>query len=242
MNHCILESKAGLFFIILGILACSLSAPASQPGEIEPATSTQVLPSATVENAQGSGPHLTSSIEMAERDPCLLMTKDLAESVLGQPVDDPILASDSFVASCTYIAIPGEKFATVAVYEGDSAKNHLLNEIAQLQAGCELSITTGEQPATFPPEIEAQRAQSMLDLFKQNLALKEGCWGGQGFFYEQMDTLGANAYTYETFLQGAVIGVATDDAYLTFLVADVNATSEQALEAARELVIGASDQ
>ena len=220
-------------------LACNLATP--QPTQPPPSDNEPMAtaPPAEVDIPTDTAPEAVPSagrVEITELNPCDLVTKGNVEIVLGQSVDEPILASATSVASCTYIAVPGEKFATVAVYEGEHAKNYLLNEISQLQASCELSMSTGEQPTTFLPEVEALRSQSILMLLQQDLALRDDCWKAQGFSYEQVTDLGENVYSYTSFLQGAVIGVATDDAYITFLMADVNATPEQALEAAKKLV------
>ncbi len=237
MNYRSAKMLACMFTLSFVALACSFSTPASPPQEQEPAPPPETEPTVMLENP--SPPASSAAAGMAvitELDPCKLVTQDIAEAALGQPVDDPIKASDTAVVSCTYLAVPGEKYATVAVYEGENAKNYLLNEIAQLQAGCELSMSTGEQPTSFSPEVEALRSQSNLELFKQDLALKEECWGGQGFVYNQLVNLGENVYSYEAFLQGAVVGVATDNAFLTFLIADVSATPEQAQAAAMDLI------
>jgi hypothetical protein len=222
-----------IVFLALAILACTFSAPSSAPEGAEPAVPPEATAATTiVESSPPPESSSVGSIGFTESDPCTLMTKESAETAMGQSVDEPIQASNSAVVSCTYIAVPGEKFVTVAVYEGENAKNYLLNEISQLQAGCELRMSTGEQPTTFPPEVEALRSQSMLDLFLRDLEVQKGCGGS----YAQVTDLGNNAYTFQTFIVGAVIGVATEDAFITFLVGDISMTPERALEAAKGLV------
>lgn len=236
------ENRPAILIILsVVILACNLATPQAAPSNNESAPaptmeSAAMEPTIAVESASSPAPSPEKHIEITELSPCDLVTQANAEIALGQPVDKPILASDTSVTSCTYIAVPGEKFATVAVYEGEHAKNYLLNEIEQLQAGCELNMSTGEQPTTFSSDVESLRSQSILALFQQDLEISSDCWNAHGFSYEQITSLGENAYFFTSFLQGAVIGVATEDAFVTFLVADISATPEQALEMVEELV------
>jgi len=244
-----IQSKNNLIYVIIlsvVMLACNLTTPQSAPSDneaspaptMEPAVVEDTTEESTIEteNVPSSESSPVQYVEITELYPCDLVTQASAEIALGQSVDKPILASDTSVTSCTYIAVPGEKFATVAVYEGVHSKNYLLNEIEQLQADCELTMSTGEQPTTFSSEVEALRSQSILALLQQDLEISSDCWKAHGFSYEQITDLGENVYFFPSFLQGAVIGVATEDAYITFLIADINATPEQALEAVTELV------
>ena len=176
-----------------------------------------------------------SNVVINELDPCKLVTKESAETALGQAVDEPIIAQDATVQSCTYIAVPGERLVMATVYTGDNAKNYLLNEIAQLKNGCDLSYSASthpEQPTPFPPEVETLRSESILDLFIMDLTALEAC----GVSYSQVSDLGDNAYTFQSIFVGATIGVATEDAFVVFVVGDVSVTPGQALEAAIELI------
>ncbi len=220
------------------LMACTSIAP--PPAQVESGSGVQPTAesNAPAENTPPPEQPAAGNVEIVELDPCKLVTKEIAEIVLGQSVAEPILAQDAMVTSCTYIAVPGEKFVTVAVYTGENARNHLLSEIAQLRDGCQLkfSTSTGEgNPTPMPPEVEALRGDPLIDLFLKDLAEQEGCGMSRGT-YSQISELGNNAYTFMTFIQGAVIGVATQNAFVTFLVADIQMTSEQALQAATELV------
>lgn len=216
-------------------LACSLTAPpASSPGSEQTVSATSVSEATVAANATVPTTQFGNRIQITETDPCKLVTKENVEAALGQAVDEPVIAQDATVASCTYIATPGEKFVTVAVYIDENARNHLLNEIAQLQNGCQFSLgTASEQPTPFPPEVEALRTSSIEELFVKDLALQDGCGLGP---YAQLTDLGENAYTGFTFVQGVIIGVATDNAFVTFLVADTNSSHEDALGKAKEIV------
>ena len=230
-----------LMVITVITLACGqIASPAPAP------TVEQVEPTIVVPEATDESPPLPTSppamhVSINELDPCKLVTKENAEAAMGQAVDNPIIAEDETVKSCTYIAVPGERLVTVTVYAGDNAKNYLLNETAQLQNGCELHYSTStnpEQPTPFPLDIEALRSESVLDLFLRDLAALEGC----GLSYSQVPELGDNAYSFQSIFVGATIGVATDDAFVIFIVGDINATSEQALDAAIQLIKRATEQ
>lgn len=241
MNAQSRNKPAILIILSVVLLACNLATPQVTTSNSESASEPTVkpdpiVPTTVVESGPSPAPAPEKYFEITELNPCDLVTQANAEIALGQSVDKPILASDTSVTSCTYIAVPGDKFATVAVYEGEHAKNYLLNEIEQLQAGCELTMSTGEQPTTFSSEVESMRSQSILALFQQDLEISSDCWKAYGFSYEQIAGLGENVYFFTSLLQGAVIGVATEDAYITFLVADISATPEQALEMVKELV------
>jgi hypothetical protein len=222
---------ASLVALIAAVLACGSAPPVSTSDES----------GAPVES--GAGPADTPipaaqavvRLGIPETDPCKLLTKERAESALGQSVGDAIVAQDATVTSCTYLAgAGGEKFATVAIYTGDSAKNHLMNEIAQLQNGCQFSLgTAADQPTPFPAEVESLRAKSIEDLWVQDLGLQQSCGLGP---YSQMADLGENAYEGFAFVQGALIGVADENALATFLIADSGASKEEALSSAKELV------
>jgi hypothetical protein len=224
-----------LLILSASILACTVSGSSTAPDEVA-APAQEITPAETVESEQPPASASGGMVAFADLEACTLVTSQSAEAAFGQPVDGPVRTSDTSVVSCSYFAVPAERFVTVTVYEGEDARNYLLNEITQLQSGCELVLSTGELPTTFPPEVEALRSQSILDLFKQDLSVKSDCWGGQGFKFEQLAELGENVYFYEAFLQGAIIGVATENAFITFLVGDVGAAPEQALEEAKEVV------
>jgi len=150
-------------------------------------------------------------------------------------VDDPIVAQSAAISSCTYVAVPGEKMAMATVWTGENAKNYLIDESAQLQDGCNLHFsasTNPEQPTPFPPDLEALKSESIQDLLIRDLEAQKGCGGS----YSQLPDLGENAYTFQSIFVGAVVGVATDDAYYNFVVGDVGMSPEQALEAAKGLV------
>ena len=231
-------NKAIVLVLVLTVatLACGQIAPPAPTPTIEQVEPTVPLLEATKEESLPSPtapPAMHVSIN--ELDPCKLVTKENAEAAMGQAVDNPIIAEDETVKSCTYIAVPGERLVTVTVYEGDNAKNYLLNETAQLQNGCELHYSTStnpEQPTPFPPDMEALRSESVLDLFLRDLAASEEC----GLSYSQVLELGDNAYSFQSIFIGATIGVATDNAFVIFIVGDINASSEQALDAAIQLI------
>ncbi len=220
--------------------ACSLTAPPiSTPGNKQAPSPTSTVFGPTEESpplpTSSPASDTASNLVISELDPCKLVTKASAEAALGQAVDEPIIAQDATVQSCTYIAVPGERLVTATVYTGDNAKNYLLNEIAQLKNGCDLSFSASthpEQPTPFPPEVETLRSTSIQDLFLMDLVTREGC----GLSYSQVTNLGDNAYTFQSFFVGAVIGVATEDAFVVFVVGDVSVSPEQALDAAIDLV------
>lgn len=219
-------------------LSCSLTAPPVPSGN-EQAAPTVAISVATTE----SPPLSTSSpaasevtnVVINELDPCKLVTKESAETALGLPVDEPFIADEATFRLCMYSAVPGEKMVSVTVFEGENAKNYFLNSSTQLLNGCQMSFTatTRQQtPTPFPPEVEALKVESILDLYLRDLEAWKGCGGS----YAQLADLGDNAYTSQGFIVGAVIGVATEDVYASFLVGDTGMTPEQALEAAKGLV------
>ncbi len=216
------------------ILGCSPNTPAAAPpGDVLIAPS-DVGITPTVESTTPPDTPSAGQVMITQLDPCKLITKEDAASVLGKPVEDAIAAQDISVSSCTYIAVPGKNFVTVAVYEGDKAKNYLINEIAQLQNGCHLGFSTAsQQPTPFPPELEALRGDSIQELLEKDLGLQQDCGLGD---YSNIPELGENAYTYSKWVQGALIGVATEDALYTFLVADTSSPPDEALNQAKGFV------
>ncbi|MCJ7435774.1 MAG: DUF3558 domain-containing protein [Anaerolineales bacterium] len=222
-----------LAILLLTLTSCNLSSPSGpSPALDEPVSvNTQVSDTpSVVENIP-----VARQVEISELDPCKLVTKESAEAALGQSVDEPIVVDDATVRSCMYNAVPGEKLISVSVYTGGNAKNNLLNEIAQLQNGCNLSFkgsTKPQTPTPFPPEVEALKIESILDLYLRDLEIQKGCGGS----YAQLADLGDNAYTFQSFIVGTVIGVATDDVLVYFVIGDISMTPEQTLEAAKGLV------
>jgi hypothetical protein len=86
----------------------------SQPLNEPVSVKTQVSDTPIVEE---NTPAAAGQVEISELDPCKLVRKENVEAVLGKSVDEPITAQDIIVTSCTYIAILGEKYLTIAVYE-----------------------------------------------------------------------------------------------------------------------------
>jgi len=226
-----------LFIIISSIVlltSCNLSSPSGpspavdEPVSVEP----EVSDTAIVEE---NAPVVGGRVEITEFDPCKLVTKESAEAALGLPVDEPFIADEATFRLCMYSAVPGEKMVSVTVFEGENAKNYFLNSSTQLLNGCQMSFTatTRQQtPTPFPPEVEALKVESVLDLYLRDLEAWKGCGGS----YAQLADLGDNAYTSQGIIVGAGIGVATENVFVSFLVGDTGMTPEQALEAAKGLV------
>lgn len=229
----------GLF--ILGsslLLACDPAAedtPAedTQPNTEVPAPPTDTLPADTEEPADTLPEE--NFLVFTESDPCKYLTQEQVEQVLSELVTDTIPADSDTLRSCTYIAKPGEQFVTIAVYQGEAAKLYLLSEIAQLQNDCSVSYsfsTNPEEPTPLPPEVQALMSSTLPELFVMDLEVQTGCGGS----YQALPELGSNVYTFQTFIMGAIIGIASDDIYVTFLYADVGLDAEQSLAVVEELV------
>lgn len=112
-----------------------------------------------------------------------------------------------------------------------------MNEYAQRLAGCTITYSFGtdsEEPTPFPADVEAQMDNSVLDIFIMNLEAQKDCGG----YYETLPDFGANVYTFKTFVKGAIIGIASEDMYVTFVYRygyDI-LDAEQSLEIVKELV------
>jgi hypothetical protein len=174
----------------------------------------------------------TGLLEIKELDPCALVSKEKVETALGKSVGDAVVAKDEVQTSCTYMAGGGESLVTMSARNEAGAKSFLLSDIAALQDNCEVIwLNTWAGEPALSPEVEALRSETVLDLFINDLELQEGC----GLTYEQLDDLGGNAYHFMPFF-GVVIGVATDDALVTFLLSDAGMSAEAQMDAAKELV------
>jgi len=174
-------------------------------------------------------------VQLSESDPCAYLSEEQIAEAAGAPVVEVIPADSDTLRSCTYIILPGEQFVTISVYEGEAAKRFLIHERTQMLDGCSLSYLFSSdpgEPTPFPPELEADMDSSLLELFVMDLETQEGC----GAAYKAMPGIGANAYTFSTFVQGAVIGVAGEDIYFTLLYADANMDFNSALDLAEQLV------
>jgi len=174
----------------------------------------------------------TGVLEINELDPCKLVDKEKAETALGKSVGDAIVAKDDVQTSCTYMAGGGETLVTVSTRDKAGAKSFLLSDIAALQDECEVIwLNTWAGEPALAPDVEALRSETVLDLFITDLELQESC----GLTYQQLTDLGGNAYHFMPFF-GVTIGVATDDALVTFLLSDASMSADAQMDAAKELV------
>lgn len=176
-----------------------------------------------------------SSITFASSDPCQIVTQDQAETVFGQAIDNVLPASDATTSSCTYMIGAGEKMITVAVWEGENAKRYLINEIAQLSNGCGLSYsfsTDAEEPTPFPDEYQLMLDETIPTLFHLQMASYQEC----DYEAEAIPEFGSAAYSYFIFIEGGLVGIATDDMYVTFVYYDSEQDKAASLESDLELL------
>lgn len=206
---------------------------ATQPPEAPPAEEQNLGPTEeTGEIVPEETEETSHLLDIKAPEPCSLVSKEQAESVLGQSAGDAVVAEDEVQKSCTYIAVPGESFVTVDVFKESGAKSFLLSDITGLQDECSpIWLNTWDGEPTLSPEVEAMREKTVLNLFIADLALQEGC----ELSYEQLNDLGENAYHFLPFF-GVLIGVATDDTLATFYVIDSSMSPEAQMDAAKELV------
>jgi len=209
--------------------------PAAQAATLPPtAESEDPVPQATVdEPPEEPSPTEPAAdlLKIDQLDPCLLVTQEDAQSVLGGTPGDPITAENEVLASCTYITVPGETFITISTYDEQGAKSFLLSDIAALQANCSgIWLNTWAGEPALSAEIEALRSESVLDLFLMDMELQASC----GFPTTQLVELGENAYQFLPF--GTIIGVASENAFVLFTLQDGSTTPEDQLAAAKELV------
>ncbi|MDH5506692.1 MAG: hypothetical protein OEZ02_05690 [Anaerolineae bacterium] len=221
--------------------ACGQSSqetPADQPvTAVNTRAAASLEPESTLGEGEGDEADLTQAdaIQLSQPDPCLYATQEQIEQVLAAAVTETIPADSDTLRSCTYVSVPGEQFVTIAVYQGEAAKLYFLDEIAQLQEDCSLSYsysTNADNPTPLPPAVQSLGSNSLVDLFVMDLELQSGCGGS----YQALTELGSNVYTFQTFIRGAVVGIAYEDLYVTFLYADAGKEADQALAVVKALI------
>lgn len=245
--------KSGFLIILLvfvSMTACNLSAGENQAindqqgeGEMQPNNSAnqganngvQNEPSNADNQSSSAGDEAAAAIHFSSNDPCEIVTQGQAEAAFGQPVESTIPASDATLSSCSYFAIPGEKFITVSVWEGENARRYFINEIAQLSDGCQLTYaysTDPEEPTPFPDEYALLMDETIPDLFQMDLVKMAEC----GMESIALPEFSPTASTYYTFIEGGLVGIATDDLFVTFLYFDSAQDKAASLESVLQLV------
>lgn len=97
------------------LAACSTGSPklpkdAGDAGEVQPSSAAASSPAA---------------IDISQLDACAILPQADAETLIGTKLTDPLTASNSDVASCTYPGDPSGPTAQVEIYIGDGAKQQL---------------------------------------------------------------------------------------------------------------------
>ncbi|MBW8010397.1 MAG: hypothetical protein FVQ83_04025 [Chloroflexi bacterium] len=176
-----------------------------------------------------------TSITFASSDPCQIVTQEQAETAFGLAVESVIPASDASLNSCTYMIGAGEKLITVSVWEGENAKSYFINEIAQLSNDCGLSFsfsTDPEEPTPFPDEYQLLLDETIPALFQMHTDLYQACEYGA----EPIPEFGRSAYSIYTFIEAGLVGIATDDMFVTFVYFDSGQDKTASLESVLELL------
>ena len=75
--------------------------------------------------APSSAPSKPAAIDISKIDACTILPQADAEKLIGSTLTDPLKASNSDVASCTYPGDPNGPTAQVEIYIGDGAKQQL---------------------------------------------------------------------------------------------------------------------
>ncbi len=75
--------------------------------------------------APSSAPSKPAAIDISKIDACTILPQADAEKLIGSKLTDPLKASNSDVASCTYPGDPNGPTAQVEIYIGDGAKQQL---------------------------------------------------------------------------------------------------------------------
>lgn len=80
-----------------------------------------------------SAPSTPSRLDVSKIDACTILPQSDAEALIGSALTDPLTASTSDVASCTYPGDPNGPTAQVEIYLGDGAKQQLEIDRDKLQ-------------------------------------------------------------------------------------------------------------
>ena len=151
-------------------------------------------------------------------DPCKLVPQSSVEAILGEPSQ---VTPDTGV--CVYAASSGSRSISIQVGTGEEVKLVMLNNIAQLRAGCTLNINySSEQPTAtpFPPEIQELAGRSLVELMAlQDEAFLECGWADSEELYQTINGLGdsANFMMLDlAFWKLGTVSVALGETYLSF--------------------------
>ena len=226
-----------LFFLALAF-GCNLPSMMSvEPqGEIEDAAianSSESQPDSLPEPEMEPQPEPAAAAIPAfdTTDLCSVVSPEIAEQVLGQPVE-----AIEGPGTCLYSN--GTASITISLLEGEGAKNSLASQILQLEADCSMSFSYSSDqpdPTPLPPEADPLLAMSLPELTEKSLTLQQSC-GGPAF--ETLPEYGPGVYLvpFELFMPGGNVSIVTDDYSLSILYTDINADADGAVEVARQLL------
>lgn len=169
--------------------------------------------------------------EFDTTDLCAVVSPEIAEQILGQPVE-----AIEGPGTCLYSN--GTASITISVLDGENAKNSLASQILQLETDCSMSFSYSSDqpdPTPLPPEADPLLAMSLPELMEKSLTLQQGC-GGPAF--ETMADYGPGVYLvpFELFMPGGQVTIVTEDYSLTILYMDINADTAAAVDIARQLL------
>jgi hypothetical protein len=164
-------------------------------------------------------------------DPCAIVPASVVETFLGMPAD-PVPGPGVCVYSTGMISI------NIAVLQGEAAKLAMINEILQLENGCQLAYSYSSdqpEPTPIPTDAEYLLEMSTEELMVQSLDLQESCGGNS---YETLEEYGPGVYLlpFELFMPGGMVSIAGEDYTLTILYIDMEQDAAASVEDARQIL------
>jgi hypothetical protein len=176
----------------------------------------------------------TDAVQLPEfntAEPCSIVPSEVAETVLGQPVE-----AIEGPGNCVYST--GSASITISVLEGEAAKLSMADQILQLETDCSMSFSYSSDqpdPTPLPPEADPLLAMSMQMLMEQSLTLQQSCGG---YEFETLSEYGPGVYLlpFELFMPGGQVSITTAEFTLTILFIDMEQDSTTAVEVARQIL------
>ena len=233
-----------LIVILVSILACNLPTKTDANNQSENQINnerlntadqnqdnTPVEPPPDPEPQPQPEPDVIKLPEVIPTDPCSIIPPEVAQEILGMPVE-----GIEGPGTCVYST--GTVSITIGILESEQAKFALVDQILQLQTDCSMSFSYSSDqpdPTPLPPEADPLLELSMQELMDQSLTLQQGCGGSE---FEVLTDYGPGVYLlpFELFMPGGLVSIAGEDYTLTILYTDLEKDSAAAVEVARQLL------
>lgn len=233
-----------IFSLIIAALACNLPNTANNTNQTDSQNTGSNGPNTVNNTTNNPLPAPTDIEEVLEPEPasnplgdydiadaCSIVTREMAETVLGQAVE-----AVPGPGVCVYST--GMASINVAVLEGEAARISLASQILMLEGDCSMSFSYSSDmpdPTPLPPEADALLTLSVQELLERSLTAQQNCGG---YVFETMSEYGPGVYLtpYELMMPGGQISIAAEDYTLTILYIDMAKTPEESVEIARQLL------